>query len=589
MPGDPRPLGEILVESGAATPAQITEALGYQRGRNLKIGECLVALGHTDETQVARALSRQSGLPFVDLRKGSPPKALIDRVPATMAREAIALPVAERDGAVIVAIDDPARAPLASDSLRFVLNQDVRCAIGAKSVLRRSVEAHYGALDAGPPAGSGRPGAAVGGPSAGAGLAGDHGEDAPIVRLVQHIVEDALAVRASDIHVEPFGSRLRVRFRVDGVLKETASHPPHLHGPLLARLKVMASMDIAEKRKPQDGRIALKVAGRDIDIRASVLPGSHGETMVLRLLDREKGLLALTDLGLEGRDRETFSKILKLPNGIVLVTGPTGSGKTTTLYAALRELNRPDVKIITAEDPVEYHIGGINQCQVKSRVGLDFARILRAMLRQAPNVILVGEIRDKETAEIAIQAALTGHLVFSTLHTNDSVSALTRLMDIGVKPFLVAASVRSILAQRLVRVLCPDCKEGYRAQATEARLLGVSPAVFEGKTIFRSRGCPKCNYQGYRGRRALYELCEIDEPMREMIFANEPVTKIRTYARDTMGMTTIVGDGVRKILSGMTSVQEILRVSSSIVEVEEKLDLEIGAMVGAADEPKDEL
>lgn len=570
MPVDPRPLGEILIEAGAATPEQIHEALQFQRGRNLKVGEALVSLGHTDEHAVARALAKQSGLPFVDLRKGSPPKILIDRVPATIAREAIAIPVAEREGTMIVAIDDPARAPLAADSLRFVLNQDVRCAIAAKSILRRNVETYYGLPpDARDTTAEKRAG----------GIAGDQGEDAPIVRLVQRMIEDAIAMRSSDIHIEPFGGRLRIRFRVDGMLKEIASHPAHLHSPLLARLKVMASMDIAEKRKPQDGRIAAKVSGRDIDIRASVLPGSHGETMVLRLLDREKGLLSLTDLGLQGKDAETFHQILKYPNGIVLVTGPTGSGKTTTLYAALRELNRPDVKIITAEDPVEYHISGINQCQAKPKVGLDFARILRAMLRQAPNVILVGEIRDKETAEIAIQAALTGHLVFSTLHTNDSVSALTRLMDIGVKPFLVAASVRAILAQRLVRMLCADCKDPYPGTVTDARLLGVSPDAIAGKTLYRQRGCPKCNYQGYRGRRALYELFEIDEETREMIFRNEPVTRIREYAKNSMGMTTILGDGVRKIVAGLTSVQEILRVSSSIVEVEEKLDAEMDELL----------
>ncbi|MFN0204956.1 MAG: GspE/PulE family protein [Planctomycetota bacterium] len=575
MPVDPRPLGEILIEAGAATQEQIHEALQYQRGRNLKIGEALVALGYTDEHAVARSLAKQSGLPFVDLRKGAPPKILIDRVPATIAREAIAVPVAEREGAMIVAIDDPARAPLAADSLRFVLNQDVRCAIAAKSILRRNVETYYGLpADTRDTTAEKRSGA----------VAGDHGDDAPIVRLVQRMIEDAIGIRSSDIHIEPFGGRLRIRFRVDGMLKEVASHPAHLHSPLLARLKVMASMDIAEKRKPQDGRISAKVSGRDIDIRASVLPGSHGETMVLRLLDREKGLLSLNDLGLQGKDAETFHQILKYPNGIVLVTGPTGSGKTTTLYAALRELNRPDVKIITAEDPVEYHISGINQCQAKPKVGLDFARILRAMLRQAPNVILVGEIRDKETAEIAIQAALTGHLVFSTLHTNDAVSALTRLTDIGVKPFLVAASVRAILAQRLIRMLCADCKEPYPAAATDARMLGISPDAIAGKTIYCQRGCPKCNYQGYRGRRALYELFEIDEETREMIFRNEPVTRIREYAKNSMGMTTILGDGVRKIVAGQTSVQEILRVSSSIVEVEEKLDAEMDELLEKDDD-----
>ncbi|MBL8734332.1 MAG: type II/IV secretion system protein, partial [Planctomycetes bacterium] len=292
--------------------------------------------------------------------------------------------------------------------------------------------------------------------------------DAPIIRLVAKTIEEALERRASDIHIEPFQSRVRVRYRVDGVLEEIAQLEATLLAPLTSRLKIMAGLDIAERRKPQDGRISFRAqvgGGRDIDIRTSVLPGSHGETVVMRLLDKERGLMSLEGLGFEGQDRERFRNIIARPNGIVLVTGPTGSGKTTTLYAALQQLNRSDVKIITAEDPVEFNIRGINQCQVKSRIGLTFARILRAMLRQAPNVILVGEIRDKETAEIAVQAALTGHLVFSTLHTNDSASAITRLIDMGVKPFLVAASVQAVLAQRLLRVLCTHCRTPYEPTA----------------------------------------------------------------------------------------------------------------------------
>lgn len=586
MPVDSRPLGQILLEAGAVTEAQLQEGLAFQRGRTLRIGEALVALGHCDESSIARALAKQSGMPFVDLLKGSPPKALLDRLPATLAVEASCIPVAERAGTLIVAIDDPARAPLAVDSLKFVLQREIACAVAAKGPLRKALEMHYGAP---PEATTSRAGAPAARREAGRGTAkaGEDDGDAPIVRLVQQLIEDAVQVRASDIHVEPFGSRLRVRFRVDGILKEVASYPAHLHGPLLARLKVMASMDIAEKRKPQDGRIAAHAAGRDIDIRASILPGSHGETMVLRILDREKGLLSLKDLGLEDDDAVTFRKVLKLPNGIVLVTGPTGSGKTTTLYASLSELNRPDVKIITAEDPVEYHLAGINQCQVRHKVGLDFARILRAMLRQAPNVILVGEIRDKETAEIAIQAALTGHLVFSTLHTNDSVSALTRLMDIGVKPFLVSAAVRAVLAQRLIRTLCVDCRDPYDPPAAELRMIGVSAAAAAGRKFYRARGCGKCNFSGYRGRKALYEILMLDEALRDMVLRNEPITKVRDYARNVAGMTTLLGDGVRKILAGQTSVQEVLRVTSAIVEVGERLEAEMEELVDAGAEDED--
>lgn len=397
------------------------------------------------------------------------------------------------------------------------------------------------------------------------GVAGDSGDDdAPIIRLVQRTITEALDARASDIHVEPFANRVRVRFRIDGVLKEHASLEPTLLGPLSSRLKIMASMDISEKRKPQDGRIDFRAAGRAIDIRASVLPGNHGETVVMRLLDKESALKTLDHLGFDGRDQERFSRMIKRPNGVFLVTGPTGSGKTTTLYAALRQLNRSDVKIITAEDPVEFSIQGINQCQVRSQIGLNFARILRAMLRQAPNIILVGEIRDKETAEIAVQAALTGHLVFSTLHTNDAPSAVTRLIDMGVKPFLVAAAVQAIMAQRLVRVLCRECREPYQPSATELRTLGQDAQALGDVTLYRARGCPACDHAGYRGRIGIFELMAMDPELREMTFKRAPTTRLRQYARTSGGMTTLTADGVRKVLDGRISVDELLRVTAAM-------------------------
>jgi type IV pilus assembly protein PilB len=352
-----------------------------------------------------------------------------------------------------------------------------------------------------------------------------------------------------------------VRLRIDGVLREVASHDKSLQGPLTSRVKIMASLDIAEKRKPQDGRIQFRAKGRDIDIRTSVLPGNHGETIVMRLLDREQNLLSLEGLGFHGDDYAWFRRIIKRPNGIFLVTGPTGSGKTTTLYAALSELNKPSVKIITAEDPVEYHLRGINQCQVKTQIDLSFARILRAMLRQAPNVILVGEIRDKETAEIAIQAALTGHLVFSTLHTNDSVSAITRLVDIGIKPFLVAASIQAVMAQRLIRVLCTKCKEPHVPAPSELRSLGIADEAVAGKALYRPVGCTECEGTGFLGRKGIFELLELDNTMREMCYRSEPLNKLRDYARSSGGMTTLAEDGARKVLSGMTSVDEVLRVT----------------------------
>ena len=327
----------------------------------------------------------------------------------------------------------------------------------------------------------------------------------------------------------------------------------------------MCSSDLAEKRKPQDGRIAIQSGGRAIDVRTSVLPGSHGETIVMSLLDKERGLMSLEGLGFDGADRERFERVIGRPNGIVLVTGPTGSGKTTTLYAALQQLNRPDVKIITAEDPVEFNIRGINQCQVKSRIGLNFARILRAMLRQAPNVILVGEIRDRETAEIAVQAALTGHLVFSTLHTNDATSAITRLCDMGVKPFLVAASVQSVVAQRLVRVVCKDCRELAMPSDVELRSIGVDPAAIPASaTIYRAVGCERCEHTGYRGRLGIYEMMVMDESLREMTFRGEPGVRLREYAFHSGGMSTLLQDGARKVLSGKTTIQELLRVTAAV-------------------------
>jgi type IV pilus assembly protein PilB len=345
------------------------------------------------------------------------------------------------------------------------------------------------------------------------------------------------------------------------MLRDVAEHPEHLHAPLLSRLKIMASMDIAEKRKPQDGRIGLSIDGRDVDVRASILPGNHGETIVLRLLDRSKSLLTLKELGFEEEDYAWFRRTIKRPNGIVLVTGPTGSGKTTTLYAALSELNRPDVKIITAEDPVEYHLAGINQVQVHPRIGLSFGRILKAMLRCAPNIILVGEIRDVETAEIAIQSALTGHLVFSTLHTNDAPSALTRLVDIGVKPFLVSAAVQAVIAQRLVRRLCPECSTEYEPTASEIATLAIEPSTIGGRKFRRPRGCRACESTGYRGRIALFEHMEMDGEARDLVFRGEGLEAIRRSTERSGNLRSLLIDGGRKVLSGRTSATEVMRVT----------------------------
>jgi type IV pilus assembly protein PilB len=538
----------LLLEANVLDRERLAKAEAASASRGTALERTIVALGLADEAAVWRVLAKAHGLKFVDPAKYAPNADALKRVPKEQIEQNEALPVVVKDGVLFVAIDDPVRTFVA-DNLSFLAGCPVECALMPPQALKQALRKAAGS--AGGDAGRA---AAPAGKDAG-------GEDAPIIRLVGKTIDDALTARASDIHVEPFQQRVRIRYRVDGVLKEIASLEAALLAPVTSRLKIMAGLDIAEKRKPQDGRISFKAqGGRDIDIRTSVLPGSHGETIVMRLLDKERGLMSLQALGFEGRDRERFQSVIGRPNGIVLVTGPTGSGKTTTLYAALQELNRPDVKIITAEDPVEFNIRGINQCQVKSRIGLTFARILRAMLRQAPNVILVGEIRDKETAEIAVQAALTGHLVFSTLHTNDSASAITRLVDMGVKPFLVAASVQAVLAQRLLRVVCKQCRQPYEPTPTELRSVGIDPGRAREATFYRAEGCEACGHSGYKGRLGIYELLQLDNTLREMTFRGEPMVRLREYAWQSGGMSTLLQDGVRKVMQGMTTIPELLRV-----------------------------
>ena len=545
-------LKKALLEAGVIDADKLARAEGTAATRGQPLEKALVALGLCDETSVWRALAKAHGLKFVDPAKFAPQQEALKRVPKEQILANEALPVLFKDGVLWLAIDDPLKTFVA-DNLAFLAGCTVQCALMPPGALKDQIRKLTG--------GGGGSSVAGGKPAA----SEKESEDAPIIRLVQKTLDEALIQRASDVHVEPFQSRVRIRYRIDGVLKEVASLEAPLLAPLTSRLKIMAGLDIAEKRKPQDGRIAIQSAGRAIDVRTSVLPGNHGETIVMRLLDKEKGLLSLDALGFQGPDRDRFERCIARPNGIVLVTGPTGSGKTTTLYAALQQLNRPDVKIITAEDPVEFNIRGINQCQVRSRIGLSFARILRAMLRQAPNIILVGEIRDRETAEIAVQAALTGHLVFSTLHTNDAPSAITRLCDMGVKPFLVAAAVQAVLAQRLVRVLCPNCAVPADLDDVDLRSIGLERShLGSGQKPMRAVGCAQCDHSGYRGRLGIFEMMQLDESLREKIFHGEPTVRLREHALQSGGMTTLLQDGANKVLSGKTSVQELLRVTAAL-------------------------
>ncbi len=556
-----RLLGEILADKGWVTPEQVQRALLVQQKKKLRVGEALQDLGFVDAEKVAKALCLQNGLQFVNLEapKGRIRDEVIAALPKELAEEFRVVPVKLQGETVLVALDDPARIG-ALDGLRFKANLDAQPILTTPEGLRKALKEYYGIGDA-------APAVAAGGEEAKA-AGGADDEEGPVSRLVEGVITEALHSRASDIHVEPFASRIRVRYRIDGYCHEVEGPPKSLQGSLLSRIKLMAGMDVAEKRKPQDGRIVMNIDGREIDLRVSALPAYHGESLVMRILDKERGLVSLQDLGFDGEDHERFQRLIKRPNGIFLVTGPTGSGKTTSLYAALRTLNRPDVKILTAEDPVEYYLAGVNQCPVRAHIGLTFARILRAMLRQAPNIILVGEIRDLETAEIAIQASLTGHLVFSTLHTNDAPSALTRLTDMGVKPFLVSTAVMAVMAQRLVRRLCAECREPYVPPASELRAAGIDPRLVEGRQVFRARGCEACRNTGYRGRVGVFELFEMDQAIRELCFKGSGTLRLREQARVSGGLVSLKEDGVRKVLSGVTTIDEVLAATAEEHAVE---------------------
>ncbi|MBM4023694.1 MAG: type II/IV secretion system protein, partial [Planctomycetes bacterium] len=384
--------------------------------------------------------------------------------------------------------------------------------------------------------------------------------DAPVVKLVNLIITEAVQLRASDIHVEPFEDRVRIRYRIDGRLVERDNPPRRLLGAILSRIKILAKLDIAERRRPQDGRIKLTADGKDYDLRVSVLPTNHGQSVVMRILDKDNIRVGIRQLGLSENDFRQFKNLIRRPNGIILVTGPTGSGKTTTLYASLNELNRPDTKIITAEDPVEYYLAGINQVEIRHSIGLDFARVIRSMLRQAPNVILVGEMRDTETAQMGIQASLTGHLVFSTLHTNDAPGAITRMIDMGVPAYLVASSVIAVLGQRLVRVNCTKCKQPYQPLDTQIEAANIPAELLQGATFMKGRGCSHCQKSGYRGRLGIFELMIMTNKIRELAFQGAATQEIRRAAA-SQGMRVMFDDGILKAVRGITTLDEVFRVA----------------------------
>jgi type IV pilus assembly protein PilB len=551
---------QILVRRGILSPEQLLEAKNMERQTGAKLQDALVKLGYATPQDVMSAIAEHHGLQFVNLEDVQIPPSVVELVPESVARENIVLPLSQDNGTLKIIVSDPSDFDT-MQKLQFILNKDIQPVLAAREQIIEAINRNYGQTET----------ESVDSmlqeftdtqidfteteQTAAGGIAEDN--DAPVIKLVNLIIQEAISLRASDIHIEPFADRVRVRYRIDGNLVERDSPPRRLLAPIIARIKIMSLIDISEKRKPQDGRIKMTVNGKHFDLRVSILPTNHGSSAVMRLLDRGNIQVNIRDLGFGEEDYRRFQGIIKRPNGIFLVTGPTGSGKTTTLYAALNELNRPDRKVITAEDPVEYYLPGINQVEVKHQIGLDFARIIRAMLRQAPNIILVGEIRDHETADIAIQASLTGHLVFSTLHTNDAPSAITRLQDIGVPPFLVASSVIAIMAQRLVRIVCTKCKEPDQPPEPEIRAAGLTPAQAASATFMRGRGCGHCNHTGYRGRKGIFEMLKMNSAIRDMTFAQEPTQAIRRQARLT-GMRTLLEDGVAKAVSGITTLEEVL-------------------------------
>lgn len=502
-----------------------------------------------DRSAIARAVAGEFGMAYVELGDRTIPADVLAALPADFVRGRAVIPCGREGGVLQVAVADPIAADVI-DSLAYAAGEPVQAVLAQAADIRRAIVRHYDSQVSG----------SVVAPAGGNATVREEAlteRDAPVIRLVSDLIAAAIRRRASDIHLEPLERRFRVRFRIDGVLHETEPPPKRLQLPVISRLKIMANISIAEKRVPQDGRIQVTVDGRALDLRVSSLPTAHGESIVMRILDAESLKLGMPELGFLPDDQAVFERQIVSPDGIMLVTGPTGSGKTTTLYASLQHLNRADRKIITVEEPVEYQITGINQVPVNPGIGMTFAAALRAMLRQAPNVIMVGEIRDGETAEIAINASLTGHMVFSTLHTNDAPSAVTRLIDIGAKPFLVAAALRSVMAQRLVRQICPGCRTSYRPSPRELHALGLDGSAVGSAAFAHGAGCAACHGTGYRGRMGIFEIFLVHDGIRAMIYDNVTAVRLREQARRD-GMRTMREDGIRKILAGLTTIEEVV-------------------------------
>jgi general secretion pathway protein E len=561
-----RKLGEILVERGLVSEADLVRLLENERSKGQPLGTLLMQQGLITEEDLLEALSEQLSLPFWrKLEEIGIEHIPVSKVPIAFYRQQKVFPIAFTDGGVKVAVSDPLNLqPL--DDLAVFLGAPVEPVISSERELMAAINRFFdretGSTEQVMQDIEGEDLGAIANEIEETDDLLDLASEAPVIRLVNSILTQAVRARASDIHIEPFERELKVRYRIDGLLYNTLTPPRRLQAAISSRIKVMANLNIAERRLPQDGRIRIRVGEKDVDIRVSVVPTAYGERIVLRLLDKTSVLLGLEEIGMGEEAYVKYSRLIKRSNGILLVTGPTGSGKTTTLYGTLNKINAPELNIITIEDPIEYQLNGIGQIQVNPRIDLTFANGLRSILRQDPDIIMVGEIRDRETAEIAIQASLTGHLVFSTLHTNDAAGAVTRLLDMGVEAFLVSSSVLAIIAQRLVRVICKDCREPYRPDPSLIKELGLdrsSDTLFEG-FFYRGKGCAACLQTGYHGRSGIYELLAIDDNIRSLVMSGADSSVIRRKAIE-QGMTTLFRDGVIKIVKGVTTVDEVLRVT----------------------------
>jgi type IV pilus assembly protein PilB len=582
-------IGELLLKEKRITPEQLQEALNYQRQHGGKLGFNLVKLGYVKDEEITSLLSKQYGVPSIALSQFEIDPAVVKLVPAETAQKYQIVPLSRSGATLTIAMTDPTNV-FAMDDIKFMTGYNVEPVVASETAVVEAIQKYYGAK-AGAPGGNGAQAAAAGGPSAlelasqalqdmpmladagdvevldefeeiSAEALAKQGEEAPVIKLVNVILMSSIQKGASDIHIEPYEKELRVRFRVDGILYNIMQPPMKYRDAITSRIKIMSKLDIAEKRLPQDGRIKIRFQDdgqlRDIDFRVSCLPTLFGEKIVMRLLDKNKLMLDMTKLGFEQESLTKFEHAIGKPWGMVLVTGPTGSGKTNTLYSAISKVNTTETNIMTAEDPVEFNLVGVNQVQVRESIGLNFAAALRSFLRQDPNTILVGEIRDFETAEIAVKAALTGHLVLSTLHTNDAPSTVNRLMNMGIEPFLVASSLQLICAQRLVRRICSNCKEPHPTPPQALIQAGFSPEDAKSVVPNRGKGCEKCNRTGYKGRVGLYEVMEVTEELRELILVGASALELRRKAVDE-GMITLRNSGLRKVKDGLTTIDEVVR------------------------------